>query len=118
MQYDNRLPIYLQVIDKILKRLVRGEIKPGDRLPSSRALAVEYGVNPNTAARIYNEMESMGLCYTERGTGTFMTKDPEVVKKVRKEMAERLTHEFVREMLALGFSVQELKQAVEEEAKK
>ena len=69
MQYNNRLPIYLQVINDIKKRMVKGEIMPGEKLPSTRALAVEYEVNPNTAARIYTEMEKMGLCYTERGTG-------------------------------------------------
>ena len=94
MQYNNRSPIYLQVIDRIQKRMVMGEILPGDKLPSTRALAVEYEVNPNTAARIYKEMEVMGLCYTERGLGTFMTDDKNVVERLRRGMADKLTREF------------------------
>lgn len=117
MQYNSRSPIYLQVIDDIAKRMVTGEIKPGEKLPSTRSLAVEYEVNPNTAARIYKEMEDMGLCYTERGLGTFMTDDKTVVEKLRQETADKLTREFVREMKALGFSVHDMKRAIEEEIK-
>ncbi len=117
MEYNSRSPIYLQVIDDIAKRMVKGEILPGEKLPSTRALAVEYEVNPNTAARIYKEMETMGLCYTERGLGTYMTDDKSVVERLRRETADKLTREFVREMSALGFSAEEMKKAVEEEMK-
>jgi GntR family transcriptional regulator len=117
MQYDSRSPIYLQVIDRIVKSMVLGKILPGEKLPSTRALAMEYEVNPNTAARIYKEMETMGLCYTERGLGTFMTEDKNVVSRLRRELAERLTREFVREMASLGFTAKEMKEAVEEEMK-
>lgn len=117
MQYNSREPIYLQVIDLIQKQMIKGEILPGEKLPSTRALAVEYEVNPNTAARIYKEMETMGLCYTERGLGTFMTEDKNVVKQMKSEMADKLTREFVREMAALGFTAHDMKQAIEEEIK-
>jgi DNA-binding transcriptional regulator YhcF (GntR family) len=117
MQYDNRSPIYLQVIDRIIKRMVMGEILPGEKMPSTRVLAVEYEVNPNTAARIYKEMETMGLCYTERGLGTFMTEDKNVVNRLRHELADKMTQEFVREMSSLGFTIQEMKEAIEEEIK-
>jgi GntR family transcriptional regulator len=117
MQYNSRSPIYLQVIDDIAKRMVTGKIKPGEKLPSTRALALEYEVNPNTAARIYKEMETMGLCYTERGLGTFMADDDAIVERLRRETADKLTREFVREMRALGFSAQDMKAAIEEEMK-
>ena len=117
MEYDSRTPIYLQVIDRIRKRMVQGKIRPGDKLPSTRALALEYGVNPNTAARIYNEMETMGLCYTERGLGTFMTQDESSIQQLRRDMADQLLRQFVSEMSALGFSPEEMKKAIDEEIK-
>ncbi len=117
MEYNSRTPIYMQVINHIQKRIVQGEIQPGDKLPSTRVLALEYEVNPNTAARIYKEMEMMGLCYTERGLGTFLTIDKGVVARVKRELADKLTHEFISEMTALGFSLDEMKQAIEEEMK-
>ena len=117
MRYNSRSPIYLQVVNDIKKRMVKGEILPGEKMPSTRALAVEYEVNPNTAARIYKEMETMGLCYTERGLGTYMTGHKTVVERLRREMADRLTREFVQEMTALGFSAKDMKEAIEEEIK-
>lgn len=117
MEFDSRAPIYLQVIDRIKRKMVQGEILPGDKLPSTRALALEYGVNPNTAARIYDEMEAMGLCYTERGLGTFMTRDAATVIRLRRDMADNLAKEFVRDMAALGFSPEDMKKAIDEEMK-
>ena len=57
MEYKANIPIYLQVIEDIKRRIIIGEIKLGEKLPSTRELAVQYTVNPNTAARIYNELE-------------------------------------------------------------
>ncbi|HOF99939.1 MAG: HTH-type transcriptional repressor YtrA [Firmicutes bacterium ADurb.Bin248] len=115
MEYDSRTPIYLQVADMLKLRMVRGELRPGGKLPSTRALALEYGVNPNTAARIYDEMEALGLCRTERGLGTFMTNDESVVRALRRQMAEKLARDFVREMTALGYTKEQMKQAIGEE---
>lgn len=117
MDFNSRTPIYLQVIDDIQKRMVQGALQPGEKLPSTRALALEYEVNPNTAARIYKEMEMMGLCYTERGLGTFMSGDKDLVIRIRRDLADKLTREFIKEMAALGFSVQNMKKAIEEETK-
>ena len=99
MDYKANIPIYLQVIDDIKKRILTGEIKLGDKLPSTRELAVQYTVNPNTAARIYNELEQCGLRYTKRGLGTFVSEDVHL-----SEMIET----FVSGMTSLGFSKDEI----------
>ena len=72
MEYNSGSPIYLQVINELKKKMVKGELKPGEKMPSNRELAVLYKVNQNTAARIYREMEMAGYCYTKRGIGTFV----------------------------------------------
>ena len=64
MEYNSGSPIYLQVINELKKKMVKGELKPGEKMPSNRELAVLYKVNQNTAARIYREMELAGYCYT------------------------------------------------------
>ena len=56
MEYNSGSPIYLQVINELKKKMVKGELKPGEKMPSNRELAVLYKVNQNTAARIYREM--------------------------------------------------------------
>ena len=58
MRYENDRPIYLQVIEDISRRLIQGELALGEKLPSVREMAVQYQINPNTASRVYKEMES------------------------------------------------------------
>lgn len=103
MEYSAGTPIYLQVIRELQKKMIKGELKPGDKMPSNRELAVLYKVNQNTAARIYREMESEGYCYTKRGIGTFVSEEESMVENLKKEMAEEVLHNFMREMKDLGF---------------
>ena len=81
MEYAAEIPIYLQVIRDLEKKIIQGKLNPGDRLPSSRELAVLYKINQNTAARIYRELEDMGYCFTRRGIGTFLSEDEAVFRK-------------------------------------
>lgn len=108
MEFNTEIPIYMQVIRDIKKQIVQKKFLPGDKLPSSRELAILYKVNPNTAARIYRELESEGYCYTKRGLGTFITEDESVQKKLRKEMAQSLLDGFLKEMNDLGFERKEI----------
>lgn len=103
MEYNTASPIYLQVINELKKQMVKGELKPGEKMPSNRELAVLFKVNQNTAARIYREMESMGLCYTKRGIGTFVSEEDDMISGLKKEMAEELVRNFMQEMEDLGF---------------
>ena len=103
MEYNTASPIYLQVLNELKKRMVKGELKPGEKMPSNRELAVLFKVNQNTAARIYREMESMGLCYTKRGIGTFVSEEDDMISGLKKEMAEELVRNFMQEMEDLGF---------------
>ena len=108
MNYNSRIPIYLQVIDDMKKRIIKGELSPGDKLPSSRELAIEYEVNPNTAARIYKEMEQMDICYVKRGMGTFISESGELVPTIRAQVIAELVDNFVEQMNELGFSKRDI----------
>lgn len=108
MEYNNNLPIYLQVINQMKKDMIQGRLPMGEKLPSTRELAVQYQINPNTAVRVYKEMEQSGMCFTKRGLGTFVTEDVEVITKMKEEMAGELLESFVKEMSDLGFSKEEL----------
>lgn len=112
MEYDDRTPIYLQIMGRLQRQMIRGDIQPGDRLPSVRTLAREYGVNPNTAARVYREMEALGLCSTRRGLGTFATGDPAGREAARQRLADALVRNFIRDMTDLGYSAREINGAV------
>lgn len=108
MKFNNSLPIYKQVIDKFKADIISGRVKLGDKMPSTRDLAKELGINPNTATRIYKEMESQGICYKKRGLGTFITESAETVNEIKVDMANRLTADFVQGMIKLGISYEEM----------
>lgn len=114
MEYNAAAPIYLQVINDLKKKMVKGELKPGEKLPASRELAVMYKVNQNTAARIYREMELEGYCFTKRGIGTFVSEEENMFENVKKEMAEKLLENFMREMGDLGFAKTDILSQIED----
>lgn len=114
MEYNTGLPIYLQVMHELKKRMVKGELAPGAKMPSSRDLAVEFRVNQNTAARIYREMELEGYCFTKRGIGTFVSEEENMFENVKKEMAEKLLENFMREMGDLGFAKTDILSQIED----
>lgn len=103
MEYNTGTPIYLQVINELKKKMVKGELKPGEKMPSSRDLAVAYKVNQNTAARIYREMEMADYCFTRRGIGTFVSEEENMFQDLKKEMADELLKNFMHEMSGLGY---------------
>ncbi len=113
MQFNNREPIYLQVIDDIKRRLALGQLKPGDKLPSTRALSLEYGINANTAARIYKEMEALELCFTKRGLGTFVSESEDIMTNIKKQMAQDYVKEFIDAMSMIGYSIDEMQTLIE-----
>ena len=85
MNYNAEMPIYLQVIHDLKKKMIQGKILPGEKLPSNRELAVLYKINQNTAARIYREMETHGYCYTKRGIGTFVMEEETMFETIKKK---------------------------------
>src|SRR5690606_41321312 len=74
----------------------RGELRPGDRLPSQRDLALQARVNPNTVQRAYREMELLNMTETVRGEGTFVAQNPELIRSLRAEMAQEADRKSTR----------------------
>ena len=104
MQYDPMSPIWLQVAGRIKQEIVTGQRPPGARLPGGRDLAVAFSINPNTAARVYRELEGEEICVTKRGLGTFVTEDEARIRALREEMASDAAKRFLDSIFALGFS--------------
>lgn len=117
MPFDLTRPIYLQIVDNICRRVARGGLPPGARLPSLRDLALELEVNPNTVQHAYQELERRGLTFTRRGEGTFLSEDPQLVERLRQELAGRAAERYLAEMGGAGFSPAEALAALEERVK-
>ena len=118
IDFDAAYPIYEQVIEEIKKEIVRGELKPGAKLPSQRQLARKIEVNPNTVQRAYREMEQRGLVETKRGRGTFIKDDDQVMIEIKKDMAETAVIDFIEEMISLGFKRENILKKVEAKLKR
>lgn len=112
--FDDKIPIYIQIINFIKKDIISGRLNPGDKLPSVREFSSILKVNPNTVSRVYQEIEREGITYTQRGMGTYIKEDQEMIKKIRKEMAEETIDSFLEGMKRLGFTKEEVIKVVED----
>jgi len=119
LDFHARLPIYTQIVNQIQSQLVNGILKPGDQLPTVRALASELRVNFNTVARAYRILDQERIISTQQGRGTYITEipPPEISEKLRQESLAELTQRFINEALRLGFSEREIGQAVKDRLK-
>ncbi len=72
IDYQDKRPIYEQVIEKIQTLIVKGAFEKDMKLPSVRNLAIELSINPNTIQRAYAELENNGFIYTVKGRGNFV----------------------------------------------
>lgn len=108
IEYDASKPIYEQIVDEIKRMIVRGELVPGEKLPSQRKMARKVEVNPNTIQRAYREMENMNLVETKRGLGTFIKEDNKIINEISQEMANKTIEKFLEEMKSLGFENKEI----------
>ena len=119
LDFHSGLPIYTQIVNQIQSQLANGILKPGDQLPTVRALASELRVNFNTVARAYRMLDEARIISTQQGRGTFITEKPppEVSEKLRHESLNALTHRFITEAFRLGFSEREVSQMVRDNLK-
>ena len=68
----SRVPIYEQICEKIIEFIINGTLTEHEQLPSVRNLAKSTGVNPNTVAKAYQELERKGIIYFVLGRGSFI----------------------------------------------
>jgi GntR family transcriptional regulator len=91
-------PLYAQLHRGLRAAVAAGRLRPGDRLPTVRQLAVELKINANTVARVYVELERAGIIETKRGVGSFVTATPRDAHPPHER--ERRLHEFTTRVLA------------------
>lgn len=108
MIFNDNLPIYIQIMNLIKKRIILGQIKEGEKLESVRDLSAELKVNPNTIQRSYQELEREDLVFTQRGMGTFVTEDRNIIIQLKDTMAASIIGDFLKDMKSLGFSEEEI----------
>ncbi|MDR0758680.1 MAG: GntR family transcriptional regulator [Treponema sp.] len=110
----NGVPIYRQIIQQIEYAVLSERMRPGDKLPTIRSLAVALKINPNTIAKAYGELEIRGVLATRVGSGTYVSDKAPLLgealsaeeglnRKIREVLGR-----FVQDMRDLGVDKAEL----------
>jgi GntR family transcriptional regulator len=103
------VPIYVQLVERVRHALAVGTLRPGERLPTVRALAKELAVAPNTVVKAYNELQRAGLVESRPGVGTVVVGDlEEVAREQQIEDLYRRLGVLVRDAVGLGITEDEL----------
>lgn len=97
-------PIYAQIVDRLSSDIASGIYKPGDKLPSVRDFAIEAAVNPNTMQKALTELERIGLVYSKRTSGRYITEDTQLILEYKQKLANEEIQNFLSRMGQLGFS--------------
>ena len=103
-EFDNNIPIYIQLVEQLKIYIISGSIKSGERLPSVRELALQSKVNPNTMQKALVELEELGLIYTERTNGKFVTDDKKLIEKIKDEYAYDIAKKYFNSMMEIGIN--------------
>lgn len=100
--FENNIPIYIQLLDYMKIFLISGVFKSGEKLPSVREFSETFNVNPNTMQKALSELENMNLIYTERTNGKYVTKNKELIKKLKDDYAITLVKSYFQGMKRIG----------------
>ena len=103
-EFDNNIPIYVQLVEQMKIYIISGKLTPGERLPSVRDLALKSKVNPNTMQKALTELEELKLVYTERTNGKYVTDDINLINKYKNEYALCLSKKYFNDMEMIGYS--------------
>jgi GntR family transcriptional regulator len=109
-EWNDNLPIYRQLRDRVVAMILDGVLREGDPLPSVRNVAAEYRVNPLTVLKAYQQLVDEQLVEKRRGLGMFVKNDSRKLV-LRDEREKFLTEEWPRiraTIERLGLSSNEL----------
>lgn len=107
MKFNDLQPIYIQIMDYIKYLIIKGELKPLEKIPSVRDIASELKVNPNTVQRSYQELDREGVIFAQRGLGNFVTENPEIIDNLKNNKVDEILNIFIEEISKLGINREE-----------
>jgi GntR family transcriptional regulator len=101
--------LYLQIAEQVRRLVALGALRPGDRLPTVRELAVSTRVNRNTAARAIQQLEGEGIVRTRVGQGTFVADGADTLGRARRDqVVEDAIERLLTDAQAVGLPLEEL----------
>jgi GntR family transcriptional regulator len=115
-KWNEDIPIYRQLRDRVVAMMLEGVLNDGDALPSVRNVAAEYRLNPLTVLKGYQELVDEGLVEKKRGRGMFVTDGArtQLLKDERKRFIEKEWPVVSATIRRLGLNTAELLSEVDE----
>lgn len=108
------LPIYQQIVNQVKYLVAAGRLKAGEELPAIRTLAEQLVVNPNTVARAYRELETLGVVEKRRTAGTYVSDQPSpLARRQRLKILSERVDALLAEARQMDVSLEELHELVE-----
>ena len=119
-KWNEDLPIYRQLRDKVIAMILEGVLTDGDALPSVRNVAAEYRLNPLTVLKGYQELVDEGLVEKKRGRGMFVTDGArqQLMKDERTRFVEKEWPRIAATIQRLGLEPEQLLKAVDAKVEK
>ena len=111
IDYNDKRPIYEQIIERFQTLILNGVLDPDSQLPSVRNLAIELSINANTIQRAYSELEREGYIYSIKGRGNFVRAN-ESLLQVQKEKLMKELQEHALKCKKAGISTSDIMQAL------
>jgi GntR family transcriptional regulator len=120
LDFRSGTAIYTQIVEQVKQQVISGALKPGDQLPTVRALALELRVNFNTVARAYRLLDEARIISTQQGRGTYILDfpPPEHTDELRQQALEALTRDYLNEAFRLGCSPDDISKVLKEQLEK
>lgn len=115
--WNENIPIYQQLRDRIVSLIIQGELNEGEAVPSVRQVSNDYQINHLTVAKAYQELMAEGLLEKRRGIGMFVLEGAQQ-KLLKKEQEKFLNSEFpelLRRSRRLGITRQQITEMIENE---
>ncbi len=109
-KWNEDLPIYRQLRDRVVAMILEGVLGDGDALPSVRNVAAEYRLNPLTVLKGYQELVDEGLVEKKRGRGMFINDGArtQLLKDERQRFIEKEWPKVVETINRLGLDPEQL----------
>ena len=103
-KFSGDRPVYQQIMEAVYGAILKGELSPGQKVPSVRDLAAQAKVNPNTMQRALTELEREGLLVGGGTSGRTVTMDEEILTAMRNDTLNKVARECAEKFMLLGVS--------------
>lgn len=114
MNFNKNIPVYLQIMDMIINKIITGKFKPGEKILSIRDFASEYTINQNTVLKSYKELETLNIIEMKLGIGYFVTSDKSLIEKIKENKSKQIVNDFVDDMKNMGLTNTDILKLIKE----